>query len=181
MEKAHTSENSNAGKMDMNPNTNRAGICYFPPSRKDGEMNNSKRVQTLKINVDSAQLQSFTSEQADTLPALLCAAWGLVLKCYTGLDTVCFGFLETRRNVSINQPCADMTMVRMNFDNIASLSELVRRVQEDHRSSPDADIAYTPSPFHFNTSIVLRDDVRAGNIAPSNNNRTRSDQNQEVR
>lgn len=51
-----------------------------------------------------SQYQAFCDQHGVTLFNLAQVAWGLVLRCYTGSDSVCFGYLASSRSI----PVADM-------------------------------------------------------------------------
>ncbi|AEO68475.1 non-ribosomal peptide synthetase [Thermothielavioides terrestris NRRL 8126] len=53
------------------------------------------------LDITSYQLSAFTRTQKTAVDAVLRLAWGLVLRCFTGSNHVCFGFQTVGRDESI--------------------------------------------------------------------------------
>ncbi|PYI12597.1 non-ribosomal peptide synthetase [Aspergillus sclerotiicarbonarius CBS 121057] len=64
--------------------------CLFPSLCANAEQ--TTRAETKLILTDTEKLQAFCESASVSTDSLLQLAWGLVLRCYTGLRDVCFGY-----------------------------------------------------------------------------------------
>ncbi|KAK4249149.1 non-ribosomal peptide synthetase [Corynascus novoguineensis] len=55
----------------------------------------------VELDITSYQLSGFARTQKTTVDAILRLAWGLILRCFTGSNDVCFGFQTIGRDDSI--------------------------------------------------------------------------------
>ncbi|KAK3299574.1 uncharacterized protein B0H64DRAFT_355769 [Chaetomium fimeti] len=55
----------------------------------------------VELDITSYQLSGFTRTQKTTVDAVLRLAWGLILRCFTGSNQICFGFQTVGRDDSI--------------------------------------------------------------------------------
>ena len=99
-----------------------AGIvpCHFP--LLDGDVTGKKRVWSVNVAVTKSQeLHELGAKEAS---AVLRAAWGLVLGCYTGLEDVCFGCQNTHETVC-GEPAFGMSLMRLKLKEDTCLAQLV--------------------------------------------------------
>lgn len=74
--------------------------CHFPLlGTADVEM---KALHTVPLTFDCKySLQTFCQSNAITVSNFFQVAWGLVLRAYTGSDSVCFGYLTSGREIAL--------------------------------------------------------------------------------
>ncbi|KAL4780783.1 hypothetical protein BJX76DRAFT_360501 [Aspergillus varians] len=110
--------------------------CCFP-NLTDGH-NGSGQKDTAPTTMDPivlSQLREFCKSHDLTLPNVLHVAWGLVLLYYTGLDTICFGYLTSGRDVPVHDvehtvgPFINMLVNRITFTRESSLIDMVQQHQ----------------------------------------------------
>lgn len=104
------------------------------------------------------------------LESALQTAWALLLRCYTGLDEVCFGYKEARYEAPIAKHAGaerryfSMPIVRMGFEDTAQLSGSVdmaketylRELQRPAHGQERSHSSFPSSqPQLFNTTMVL--------------------------
>jgi amino acid adenylation domain-containing protein/non-ribosomal peptide synthase protein (TIGR01720 family) len=74
--------------------------CIFPALKHDAIC--EPTVQSLSIELPGSDLlQEFVAEHSVTLSSLFQAAWAVVLKAYTGMSEVCFGYLTSGRGIDL--------------------------------------------------------------------------------
>jgi amino acid adenylation domain-containing protein/non-ribosomal peptide synthase protein (TIGR01720 family) len=107
--------------------------CHFPPSSDDG----AKELRHIGIGLDLPPdaLSAFCERHRVTVPNVVQTVWGLVLRCYTGSDQVCFGYLASGRDIAVDGiegvvgPLINMLMCRMDMNLMSQASQLVQEVQ----------------------------------------------------
>ncbi|EGZ69442.1 hypothetical protein NEUTE2DRAFT_159906 [Neurospora tetrasperma FGSC 2509] len=57
----------------------------------------------LDLEITSYELSGFTRSHTTTVDAIVRLAWGLVLRCFTGSNAVCFGYQTDGRDTSISE------------------------------------------------------------------------------
>lgn len=117
--------------------------CQFPVLN-DGTKAD-KQLRTLRVSVPQwEELRAFCDSTGITIPNALHAAWGLVLAYYTGTDDVCFGYLVSGRDASIDGsedaigPFINMATQRVKLggeDDDISLLRVLEAVQRDQLES----------------------------------------------
>ncbi|PLB49054.1 hypothetical protein P170DRAFT_464604 [Aspergillus steynii IBT 23096] len=76
--------------------------CIFPSLDVPMQTAPKKTPQLLPFNFEIAQeLYSFCRQNDMTVSSFLQVAWGLVLRAYTGSESVCFGYLHSCRDLPI--------------------------------------------------------------------------------
>jgi non-ribosomal peptide synthase protein (TIGR01720 family) len=116
--------------------------CHFPVLN-DG-VDEAKQLRLVQVELEQlSELQKFCKENGMTLFNVLQMAWGLVLRCYTGADEVCFGYLTSGRDfpISVIQDAVgtfvNMLICRMDLVETAHLDKVLDQVQVDFvRSLP---------------------------------------------
>ena len=73
--------------------------CFFPRLNLSTV---TKQWMTLDLNVkDGPLINGFCEKQHITLLNMLQVAWGLVLRCFTGSENVCFGYIKSGRDAPV--------------------------------------------------------------------------------
>ncbi|KAI9691602.1 MAG: hypothetical protein M1822_007673 [Bathelium mastoideum] len=150
-----------------------ASPCHFPhygygvDDRKEVSVVDVKLAQLMR-------LRDLAKASEGDFESTLQTAWALLLRCYTGLDEVCFGYREISREAS-NDECAGeaedelltMLPVRMGFESAARLSESVGTAKKSYSQevqrlhSPDGwrhGLRSLPERRPFNTTFILEKD-----------------------
>ena len=144
--------------------------CRFPPF--DVDIDGPKRPLSVRVQPDQIQeLQKLAGEDGEILSSVLRTAWALLLRCYTGLEDVSFGYRETKRNMSVDGTCqgtetpVGLPIARMRLEDSASLLDLVKKAQDDFaRAAPyqhemPAEVSrglHSSERRFFNTAVLLR-------------------------
>ncbi|KAF4630787.1 hypothetical protein G7Y89_g7349 [Cudoniella acicularis] len=109
-----------SSKMGSNASTSTLETCQFP--RLDGDLSEMKRI--LSINVDVVDVQELQNLGFKKASKIVQTAWALVIRCYTGLEDVCYGLEDS----SDGQSIAGLPMIRLKFEDNASLAQLTEMV-----------------------------------------------------
>ena len=99
--------------------------CLFP--RLEPEVNDPGRLQSVEVELESSQRLQDASLEHSELSAQLRTAWALVLRCYTGMEEVCFGYKESSEQNGTDA----CSIFRLAIDESSSLAGLVRRARDD--------------------------------------------------
>jgi hypothetical protein len=77
--------------------------CLLPiKTKNETHIMEDENIQSINVDVGAASnLRSFCNHHQLTLSNLFQVAWGLVLKSYVGSDSVCFGYLNSGRDIPI--------------------------------------------------------------------------------
>ncbi|PIG85889.1 hypothetical protein AARAC_001783 [Aspergillus arachidicola] len=80
-----------------------AGVkpCHFPRLSEPGARPSTKSLNRVERSMAMSSLQEFCNEHNITPFTLIQVAWGLVLRSYSGMDDVCFGYLSAGRDVPL--------------------------------------------------------------------------------
>lgn len=114
--------------------------CYFPPLEGSHEANRLRTVD-VKLNVTLDILNTFCGEHNVTLSNLFQTAWGLVLRCYSGLDQVCFGLLSSGRDAPVSGiqdavgAFITMLVCRLNLTGSSPVIQVLEKAREDYTGS----------------------------------------------
>ena len=115
--------------------------CHFP-ALVDGVEARQKRHETYTLSMPNRRkLQDFCDSSGVTLATLLQLVWALVIRCYSGADEVCFGFLTSGRDVPVENiedvvgPFINMLICRLTLDASLQLSEALDNVQLNFMNS----------------------------------------------
>ena len=110
--------------------------CFFP-ALTDGQQK-VRELASLDLEVPiTAELQSFCSRNGVTLSTAMQLTWALVLKCYTGSNDVCFGYLVSGRDVPVPGiefavgTFINMLTCRINLAEGAYVSEALQQLQSN--------------------------------------------------
>jgi len=111
--------------------------CHFPVLN-DGNPG-AKRLHTLRLDFKELyRLQSLCDKSGLTLSNAFHAAWSLTLRCYTGSDEVCFGYLSSGRDAPVDGveavvgPVINMLTCRVNISSSTPLTQVLDQIQKDY-------------------------------------------------
>ncbi|KHN97498.1 peptide synthetase [Metarhizium album ARSEF 1941] len=105
------------------------------------------------------KLQSFSNlHSIDDVAAVLCAAWGLVLRAYTGQDTVCFG-KASKKIDACRIDFASTTSILSILQTLQIAGDSQPRAQETSGSQLPLNAADSVTSF-FNTCVLCRNEER---------------------
>jgi amino acid adenylation domain-containing protein/non-ribosomal peptide synthase protein (TIGR01720 family) len=114
--------------------------CHMPVLN-DGS-SSSRQYSTLRLDFKKLDiLQSTCEKHGLTIANALHTAWALTLRCYTGSDDVCFGYLLSERDVPVDMvadivgPIINMLACRVNMSSESVLMRLVEGIQSDYMES----------------------------------------------
>jgi amino acid adenylation domain-containing protein/non-ribosomal peptide synthase protein (TIGR01720 family) len=115
--------------------------CSFP-ALVDGATKPQRILGSYVLNLERVpELQAFCTNAGVTLSNLLQLAWALVIRCYTGSDEVCFGYLASGRDMPVEGiedavgAFINMLICRINLEDGLELDEALDKVQLDFVSS----------------------------------------------
>lgn len=153
--------------------------CQLP--RLGGGLTGPKRPMSLRVNVEQKEkMQQVLASDEASFAALLRAAWGLLLRCYTGQDDVCFGYQEFGASYTVKEEPAlsntspeGMPVARLILDGTMSLAKTLEKSRGEYvsalpyPSSVSSAIVRNSERQLFDTAVVLRS---FSNTAASNTN-----------
>jgi non-ribosomal peptide synthase protein (TIGR01720 family) len=115
--------------------------CLFP-ALIDGATKPQRVLGSYVLNLERVpELQAFCTSAGVTLSNLLQLAWALVIRCYTGSDEVCFGYLASGRDMPVEGiedavgAFINMLICRINLEDGLELDEALDKIQLDFVSS----------------------------------------------
>lgn len=107
-------------------------LCKLP--LLDGEKGPQAGPITVDVEPESlGRLQRMIPSDRSGLKGMICAGWGLLLRCYTGQDEVCFNFRQQSGGLPGNIPFAQQdtrSSLGITFSSEGKLLDLVSRLQE---------------------------------------------------
>lgn len=115
--------------------------CLFPPVN-DGATDSKGSLSSHIINLKQAsKLERFCTDSGVTISNVLQLVWALVIRCYTGSDEVCFGYLASGRDIPVKNiesavgVFINMLICRISLTNDLDLGEALEKVQMDFLNS----------------------------------------------
>ncbi|XHF99267.1 hypothetical protein AWENTII_002772 [Aspergillus wentii] len=156
---------------------NGAYQCNFPNLNSGSEATSSSSLHSLNVDLslDLRKLHEFNETHELTLSNLFQVVWGVVLQCYTGSDTVCFGYLASCRDIPVAGaedtigPFINMLVCRMDLEKHTPILSALQKNQADyaksltHQHCSLADIlrssSASPGQPLFNTAMSLQRDT----------------------
>jgi hypothetical protein len=98
-----------------------------------------RQLKTVKLDLDTdpERLQTICEQYGVTVSNILQTAWGLVLREYTGMEHVSFGYLSSGRDASIRGienavgPFLTMLICRLDFDMKTPLVHILEKTRDD--------------------------------------------------
>ncbi|KAJ6178251.1 hypothetical protein N7519_008712 [Penicillium mononematosum] len=159
--------------------------CVFPSLGLKDHGTDASSLKSLPFSMDIAQdLRSFCQHHSITISSLLQVAWGIVLRVYTGNESVCFGYLNACRDIpvqdahNISGPLINLLICRLSLaDESSVLSTLAGNHAAyarslDHQHCSLAEVMHSLNrsgqPL-FNTAMSLQND--AGSLFPEKSER----------
>jgi amino acid adenylation domain-containing protein/non-ribosomal peptide synthase protein (TIGR01720 family) len=110
--------------------------CVLPSMTTGRE--SAKRLGSHIFVLDSfSEAQNFCKNVGVTTSALLQLVWGLVLRCYTGSDDICFGYISSGRDASVKGirdavgAFINMLIYKIDLSNDLSVGDTMKRTQLD--------------------------------------------------
>ncbi|KAL1965991.1 hypothetical protein VTN77DRAFT_4931 [Rasamsonia byssochlamydoides] len=110
--------------------------CLFP-SLLDARQSEKKLGSQILVLKQTSEIQEFCKRAGVTISNLLQLVWGLVLRCYTGSDEICFGYLSSGRDVPVKGiqdavgAFINMLTFRIDLKDDLLLEEALKKTQED--------------------------------------------------
>ncbi|KAL4914140.1 hypothetical protein BDW62DRAFT_148110 [Aspergillus aurantiobrunneus] len=111
--------------------------CLFP-TLTDGKNVSEKRLRTMRLNFGLlSELQTICEEKRLTLSTAFTTAWGLTLRLFCNSDDVCFSYMTSLRDSTVDDiesivgPVINILACRMRMSKDESLRDILQRVQND--------------------------------------------------
>jgi amino acid adenylation domain-containing protein/non-ribosomal peptide synthase protein (TIGR01720 family) len=150
--------------------------CHFPVLRdsQPAEPHDVKVIH-ITLDVEAQQISSFCRAHGLTPANLFQVAWALVLRAYTGMSRVCFGYLTSGREAPVANiehiigAVCNMLVVAMDMDKSKTIRALLEDAQNgwtdslQHQFTSLADIQHhqgTAGQALFNTGMSFRSESR---------------------
>jgi hypothetical protein len=142
----------------MASNTVQNIACNFPATCRQGGQ--AKRPLSVRVDLhhqDALQHMLESGDGGESFSAMVKTAWALCLRCYTGLDDVCFGFAdvgglgEASKVDSFPEGYAADQVFAFRIDSDMTLEKLIRNAREHTPSIESESIKY-----QYNTAMLLR-------------------------
>ncbi|KAF4237725.1 hypothetical protein CNMCM8980_002384 [Aspergillus fumigatiaffinis] len=150
--------------------------CYFP-RLNDAYLRADLAAEQRSVNVSfeyMSELHAFCNRTGLTISNVIQVAWGLVLRAFTGLDTVLFGYLASGRDVPLAGiedavgPYINMLVCRIDVNQSATLLDILHKVQRDFMQGVSLQHLPMTELFHsatdgghgmFNTCITFPPEI----------------------
>ena len=132
--------------------------CHFPATGR--QMGGHKRPLSVRVelqHLDTLEQLLEKDSGGEILSAVVKTAWALLLRCYTGLDEVCFEYEEigTSRTSRSSDDSGGVSFLRIQEG--MPIEELVKQAQDLPNNAPS--LPYTE--FQYNSSVLLRSGTAA--------------------
>ena len=115
---------------DKNPAANMS--CRIP--LLDGETHMPPGLIESEVDIsESARLQSIWYLEEPVFERLLCTSWGLLLRCYTGQDEVCFRYRGRKSETLVERPAKreHAPTLKVYFEEMQTLSSYTENKTEE--------------------------------------------------
>lgn len=147
--------------------------CYFP-NLNDAEVIEETGTHTKSTNVNlivDSRLHEFCKTHGLTITNTIHTAWALILRCYTGMDSVCFGYITSGRDIPVHAienavgPFFNILLRRVHMPVDASLLSILHEQQDEfinslsHQHYPLADLYHAlglAGSTLFNTLVSVQ-------------------------
>ena len=139
----------------------------------DGENTTRARLIEIELGLENVErLQDFNKKDPTPFNDLLCIAWGLLLRCYTGQDDISFHFRQNIVGDLVPNPAIPLinqSTFRMVFHEHESLSTCFAKAKvgyaENECGAPSlvptvSDSSSYSAATHQNTHISVQDSTR---------------------
>jgi hypothetical protein len=113
--------------------------CHFP-QLQDASFSGGHTAELQSVDICSkyiSDLHAFCNRTGLTVSNVLQVAWGLVLRAFSGLDTVCFGYLVSCRDAPVPGieeavgPFINMMACRLDFTGPRTVPQILEKAQTD--------------------------------------------------
>lgn len=148
--------------------------CLLPPLDVPVQTNSKTMPQILPFNFEfGRELHAFCRQNDMTVSSFLQTAWALVLRTYTGSESVCFGYLHSCRDLPIANlghiagPMVNILVCRLLLSNDRTMLDLLRDNHEAYANSTEHQHCSFAEMIHslqlsgkplFNTVISVQKD-----------------------
>ena len=120
-----------------------AGVdpCYFPTLIDSVDEPKELLLTELEIDTSLATMYNFCASHGITLSNLFQLVWALVLRCYTGSDDVCFGYMNSGRDTPIAGiqdmvgPLISMLVCRVPCEETSTALQVLEKIERDFAQS----------------------------------------------
>ncbi|KAG2420426.1 hypothetical protein HFD88_000038 [Aspergillus terreus] len=130
--------NKEAGLGFWESRLTRLSPCIFPLLRSKWQTVGAQQLRSVVIDTTLLPTyRSFCHEWQITLATLFKIAWGLVLRCFTGNDDTCFGYMTAGRDLPLDGigrtvgPFINLLICRIQFSPGSSLLQMAQSVQQE--------------------------------------------------
>jgi hypothetical protein len=130
--------------------------CHFPASGR--QTSGPKRPLSVRVELQHLDLLHDLLRGEDgsrSLSAVVCAAWALSLRCYTGLSDTCFGFEEVGTSSRVEADPSDGAcnnrVALFRIEESMLLEDILSQGQGDECIAVDSS-----GQLNFNTSVLVR-------------------------
>ncbi|KAI9745822.1 MAG: hypothetical protein M1818_000503 [Claussenomyces sp. TS43310] len=113
--------------------------CHFPCLTGDSGTSKPSLSKSITIHLDGAsKLQRFCEAHEITIGNLFQAAWGLILRSYTGSDEVCFGYMASGRDIPLKDisdaigPYINLVVCKLNLEGNNTVGQVLKTLQDDY-------------------------------------------------
>ncbi|KAJ5997606.1 hypothetical protein N7522_009266, partial [Penicillium canescens] len=158
-----------------------ANACIFPSLVTRSPRTEPSALNLVPFSFEIARhLQSFSQHHGITISSLLQVAWGVVLRVYTGSDSVCFGYLNSCRDIPVpnarkmSGPLINLLICRLSLTGDASVLKTLLENQDAHARNLEHQHCSLAEVMHslnlacqplFNTAMSLQRE--AAELMPS--------------
>ncbi|KAJ5971198.1 AMP-dependent synthetase/ligase [Penicillium vulpinum] len=148
--------------------------CLFPSIGLKEHRPNKSSLQLLPFSMNIGRdLRSFCQHHGITISSLLQVAWGIVLRVYTGSESVCFGYLNACRDIpvqdshNISGPLINLLICRLHLSDESSVLSTLAGNHAAYAQSLDHQHCSLAEVMHslnlsgqslFNTAMSLQKD-----------------------
>ena len=158
--------------------------CYFPHLNDANTIEeNGTQTKSTSISLDvGSRLHKFCKRHGLTVTNAIHIVWALVLRCYVGMDSVCFGYITSGRDIPVHAiedavgPFFNVLIRRVHMPVDASLLSILCEEQEEfinslsHQHYPLADLYHAKglagtSLFNTLVSVQNRTDTSRLNLS----------------
>ncbi|CAG8168762.1 unnamed protein product [Penicillium nalgiovense] len=112
--------------------------CLFPRLNQSSQDDDKAEWKSLSLDIElDSTWWNYCEAHSVTSAHIFQVAWGLVLRCYTGCDQVCFGYLNSGRDVALPGvddgvgPFINLLVSRMLLEPGGSLRQVMQQSQAD--------------------------------------------------
>ncbi|CAI7648521.1 unnamed protein product [Penicillium glandicola] len=150
--------------------------CVFPSIGLKEHGAESSSLKSLPFSVDIGRdLYSFCRHHGITISSLLQVAWGIVLRAYTGSESICFGYLNACRDIpvqdahGISGPLINLLICRLSLPDESSVLSTLAGNHAAYAQSLDHQHCSLAEVLHslnhsgqalFNTAMSLQKDAK---------------------